>query len=65
MAKNANSKAKRMNSDDLSQERLERIRQRAYQLYEAGGREEGHDIDHWLQAEAEFSELMARPTDES
>ena len=65
MAKNAISKAKRMNSDDLSQERLERIRQRAYQLYEAGGREEGHDIDNWLQAEAEFAELMARPTDES
>jgi hypothetical protein len=40
-------------SDDLSQEQLEKIRQRAYELYEARGREEGHDLDDWLQAEAE------------
>lgn len=42
--------------EDLSQDRLEKIRQRAYELYEARGREEGHDFDDWLQAEAEIEE---------
>jgi len=32
----------------------ERIRLRAYELYEARGREDGHDLDDWLQAEADF-----------
>jgi hypothetical protein len=30
------------------------IRLRAYGLYEARGREHGHDLDDWLQAEAEI-----------
>jgi hypothetical protein len=33
----------------------ERIRQRAYQLYERRGREHGHDLEDWLKAEAEPS----------
>lgn len=33
----------------------ERIRCRAYALYEQRGRFEGHDVDDWLQAEAELS----------
>ncbi len=32
----------------------QRIRQRAYEIYEASGREEGRDEEHWLQAEAEL-----------
>ena len=48
-----NVKAEATISDDLSQEQVERIRQRAYELYEARGRVEGHDVDDWLQAEAE------------
>jgi hypothetical protein len=32
----------------------EQIRLRAYQLYETRGREDGHDLDDWLQAEAEI-----------
>jgi hypothetical protein len=32
----------------------EQIRLRAYALYEARGREDGHDLDDWLQAEAEI-----------
>jgi hypothetical protein len=32
----------------------EQIRLRAYELYEARGREDGHAVDDWLQAEAEF-----------
>jgi hypothetical protein len=53
MSKNPNRKAEMTISDDLSQEQLEKIQQRAYELYEARGREEGHDIDDWLQAEDE------------
>jgi hypothetical protein len=30
------------------------IRRLAYQLYEERGREDGHDIDDWLRAEAEL-----------
>jgi hypothetical protein len=32
----------------------EYIRLRAYQLYEQRGRENGHDVEDWLQAEAEI-----------
>ena len=32
----------------------ERIRVRAYELYEARGREPGHDREDWLQAEGEI-----------
>ena len=34
------------------------IRARAYQLYEQRGREDGHDLDDWLQAEAESSQVQ-------
>jgi hypothetical protein len=34
------------------------IRVRAYELFEQRGREPGHDLDDWLQAEAE----LAMPT---
>jgi hypothetical protein len=53
MPRKENFKADVTTSDDLSLEQLEEIRQRAYELYEARGREEGHDIDDWLQAEDE------------
>lgn len=33
----------------------EKIRARAYEIYEQRGRDEGHHIDDWLQAEAELS----------
>ena len=33
----------------------EKIRARAYELYERRGRDEGHHIDDWLQAEAELT----------
>ncbi|MGH7228971.1 MAG: DUF2934 domain-containing protein [Nitrospiraceae bacterium] len=31
-----------------------RIANRAYELYERGGRQEGHAIQNWLQAEQEI-----------
>ena len=33
----------------------EQIRRRAYELYEARGREDGHDLEDCLQAEAEIT----------
>ena len=40
---------------DLAEEQQERIRQRAHELYEARGGEDGHDLEDWLQAEAEIT----------
>ena len=33
------------------------IRARAYQLYQARGRQPGHEVDDWLQAEYELIQL--------
>jgi hypothetical protein len=33
----------------------EQIRRRAYDLYEARGRGDGHDLEDWLEAEAEIT----------
>ncbi len=42
-------------------EELERqIRQRAHELYEARGREDGHDLDDWLRAEEEITSKKIR-----
>jgi hypothetical protein len=38
----------------------EDIAQRAYALYEARGREDGHALDDWLQAERELLEERGR-----
>lgn len=35
----------------------ELIRERAYHLYERRGREDGHDLEDWLEAEAEILAL--------
>jgi len=34
----------------------DQIRQRAHELYEARGREDGHDVEDWLRAEGEITE---------
>ena len=39
---------------------LERIRVRAHELFEQRGREEGHDLEDWLQAEAEVTQPKAK-----
>jgi hypothetical protein len=41
--------------DEVSAEQL--IRQRAYYLYEQRGKEDGYDLDDWLQAEVELTQL--------
>jgi Protein of unknown function (DUF2934) len=42
-------------------EELERqIGRRAYEIYEARGREDGHDLDDWLRAEEEITSKRIR-----
>ena len=36
----------------------EQIRTRAFQLYDQRGRDDGRDLDDWLQAEAELSQVQ-------
>lgn len=38
------------------------IHRRAYELYEARGREDGHELDDWLQAEAEILRTRQKAT---
>jgi DUF2934 family protein len=38
----------------------EKIRTRAYQLYEERGRQDGHAMEDWLQAEAEITSVKGR-----
>jgi len=47
-------------TQETSGDTLEKIRQRAYELYELRGRENGHDMDDWLLAEAEVTQIVAR-----
>lgn len=41
---------------DPTNELQERIRLRAYDLYEQRGGDHGHDIEDWLQAELELTQ---------
>ena len=43
-------------TEDLDQQ----IRNRAFELYEARGREDGHDLDDWLRAEEEVTQQKTR-----
>ncbi len=40
---------------EFTTETEEHIRERAYELYEQRGREDGHDLEDWLQAESELN----------
>jgi hypothetical protein len=42
---------------DSGGELQNQIRARAFQLYEQRGRDDGHDLDDWLQAEAGLSQV--------
>jgi Protein of unknown function (DUF2934) len=48
--KNANS-----NRGESAVDLQEQISRRAYELYERRGREPGHEVEDWLQAEAELA----------
>lgn len=49
--------AKRAAEIDLKSGSEESIRKRAYQLYEQRGHIDGHELEDWLQAEAEVREM--------
>lgn len=55
MTKNAGSETEDVDRSVPVEEQLEKIRRRAFELYEARGREEGHDLEDWLEAEAEVA----------
>jgi Protein of unknown function (DUF2934) len=38
----------------------EEVRRRAYELYQARGCREGHDLEDWLEAEAEINDRSER-----
>ena len=42
------------------QELESQIKLRAYELYEARGREDGHEIDDWLRSEEEITSKKVR-----
>ena len=52
-----NPKATKTQAADIAADRTleEQIRLRAYALYVDRGSEDGHDLDDWLRAEAEFT----------
>lgn len=39
--------------NDLTNEQLEAVRLRAFELFETRGREDGHALEDWLQAKEE------------
>lgn len=44
--------ARAANKTNISQDQLtDMIRKKAYELYEKRGKESGHDMDNWLEAE--------------
>ena len=49
------SPAKQNLAAEPSVDNQEKIRLRAYELYEARGHKEGHELEDWLQAESEVT----------
>ncbi len=45
---------------DFPEQIQEKIRKRAYELYELRGREDGHEWDDWLMAESEVAAELAK-----
>jgi hypothetical protein len=40
----------------MSEDKIRRIRHRAYELWEREGRVHGRDVEHWLEAERQLAE---------
>ena len=53
--------AKKQPADVVTDPNVEEgIRRHAYELYEERGREDGHDMEDWLRAEAEITQMGAK-----
>jgi hypothetical protein len=48
--------SRKSSSEGMDGTMRDRIQQRAYELFEEGGAQHGHDLEHWLQAESEILE---------
>jgi hypothetical protein len=59
--KKSQAKTTNVNSLESAVDLKEQIRRRAYDLYEQRGRADGHDLDDWLQAEAEVARERTKP----
>lgn len=55
MKKHRSTPRRKRESPESPVEQQERIRRRAYEIYELRGRESGRDFDDWLQAESEVT----------
>ena len=53
----ARSQTKRSNNSEVDYTEVARV---AYELYEERGREDGHDLEDWLRAEAIVRQQSAR-----
>jgi DUF2934 family protein len=61
MSPDATKKQPTTGISELQEFELEyQIRQRAYELYEARGREDGHEEEDWLRAEKEITGKKSR-----
>jgi hypothetical protein len=61
MSPDATKKQPTTEISELQEFELEyQIRLRAYQLYEARGREDGHELEDWLRAEEEIASKKTR-----
>ena len=51
--KKPSSESKPIKTNEATSNVQEEIRQRAYEIYEQRGRQDGHDLEDWLQSESE------------
>lgn len=60
MRKRQNAELRKPEMTESLEDLQQKVRQRAYELYELRGREEGHDWDDWLKAESEVTGKAVR-----
>jgi len=60
-AKQSKAKTTNGNSEEFAVDLEEQIRRGAYELYERRGREDGHETEDWLQAEADLARERTKP----
>jgi hypothetical protein len=60
MKKQRSTAPKRTETARSAEDIKEKIRWRAYELYELRGKQDGHDLDDWLTAEVEITAKYGR-----
>jgi hypothetical protein len=59
MSSKNNKKRNGNQTEVMADERIERIRSRAHEIWESCGCPRGQDQDHWLRAESEVDKLTS------